>query len=158
MNKLLTLCLIHEPPRLLLGLKKRGFGAGLWNGFGGKLQPGESIEDAARRECAEECGIRVKELTQCGHLEFEFKGDPEIMDVHVFRVGGYDGEPVESEEMRPQWFDTAALPYDSMWADDRHWMPLFLAGKDFRGKFLFDGPDKIVSVDLKEVPDIRTAA
>lgn len=40
-NKLLTL--------VLLGMKKRGFGAGKWNGFGGKVQPGETIEEAARR-------------------------------------------------------------------------------------------------------------
>lgn len=40
-NKLLTL--------VLLGMKKRGFGAGKWNGFGGKVQPGETIEEAARQ-------------------------------------------------------------------------------------------------------------
>jgi len=154
MNKLLTLCLIHEPPRLLLGLKKRGFGAGRWNGFGGKLQPGESVEDAARRECAEECGVRVGGLNKCGRIEFEFRGDPETLDVHVFRVESYEGEPAESEEMKPRWFDTSDLPYDSMWPDDRHWLPLFLAGKKFRGRFLFDGPDKIVRADLNEVADV----
>jgi 8-oxo-dGTP pyrophosphatase MutT (NUDIX family) len=31
-------------------LKKRGFGAGYYNGFGGKVEPGESIEQAAQRE------------------------------------------------------------------------------------------------------------
>lgn len=44
-----TLVLLVQPPRVLLGLKKRGFGAGLWNGFGGKVQAGESVEAAARR-------------------------------------------------------------------------------------------------------------
>ncbi len=34
---------------MLLGLKKRGFGAGKWNGFGGKVNPGEDIVDAALR-------------------------------------------------------------------------------------------------------------
>lgn len=48
-SRLFTLVLVVQPPRVLLGLKKRGFGAGLWNGFGGKVQPGESIEEAARR-------------------------------------------------------------------------------------------------------------
>ena len=28
MKKLLTLCVIHEHPRVLLGMKKRGFGVG----------------------------------------------------------------------------------------------------------------------------------
>lgn len=37
-------------PRLLLGRKLRGFGEGYLNGFGGKVEPGETIEAAAARE------------------------------------------------------------------------------------------------------------
>ena len=51
-NKLLTLLFVlrSEPtPQVLLGYKKRGFAQGRWNGFGGKVQPEESIEDAAVR-------------------------------------------------------------------------------------------------------------
>ena len=48
-NKLLTLLFIVEPYRVLLGMKKRGFGAGRWNGFGGKVHEDETIEDGARR-------------------------------------------------------------------------------------------------------------
>lgn len=48
-KKLLTLVLVVEPRRVLLGMKKRGFGAGKWNGFGGKVQTGETIEQGARR-------------------------------------------------------------------------------------------------------------
>jgi len=48
-RKLLTLVFIIEPDRILLGMKKRGFGAGWWNGFGGKVQPDETIEEAAKR-------------------------------------------------------------------------------------------------------------
>lgn len=48
-TKLYTLVLVMQPQRVLLGMKKRGFGAGLWNGFGGKVQLGETVEQAARR-------------------------------------------------------------------------------------------------------------
>ncbi len=48
-NKVLTLAFVRESARVLLGLKKRGFGQGRWNGFGGKVQPGETIEQGARR-------------------------------------------------------------------------------------------------------------
>ncbi|KAJ8318069.1 hypothetical protein KUTeg_003160 [Tegillarca granosa] len=41
LNKLLTLVLVREPSRVLLGLKKKGFGEGKWNGFGGKVEPGD---------------------------------------------------------------------------------------------------------------------
>ena len=48
-NKLLTLLFVLKPGQVLLGLKKRGFGEGRWNGFGGKVQPDETIEEAAIR-------------------------------------------------------------------------------------------------------------
>ena len=48
-NKLYTLAFVLDSRRILLGMKKRGFGAGRWNGFGGKVDPGESIEGAAKR-------------------------------------------------------------------------------------------------------------
>lgn len=79
-RKITTLCLIHEHPRLLLGMKKRGFGAGRWNGFGGKVQEGESIEEAARREMKEEADIEVDMLDKRGLIEFEFESDPDIIE------------------------------------------------------------------------------
>lgn len=48
-NKLLTLLFVLEPGRVLLGMKKRGFGEGRWNGFGGKVQGGETVEEGAIR-------------------------------------------------------------------------------------------------------------
>ena len=39
-----------------------------------------------------------------GLLIFEFKGNPEILEVHIFRANEFTGEPIESEEMKPQWF------------------------------------------------------
>lgn len=47
--RLYTLVLVLQSQRVLLGMKKRGFGAGRWNGFGGKVQDGETIEDGAKR-------------------------------------------------------------------------------------------------------------
>ena len=55
-TKLLTLCSIIDfsSSKILLGYKKRGFGAGYYNGFGGKVQKDESIIDCAIRECKED--------------------------------------------------------------------------------------------------------
>ena len=58
-NKLLTLVLIRESKRVLLGLKKKGFGMGRWNGFGGKVEKGETIEQAARRYVVRRVGTIV---------------------------------------------------------------------------------------------------
>lgn len=154
MKKLLTLCIIHQHPKILLGMKKRGFGAGRWNGFGGKVSPGETIEDAAKREVQEEAGIEVENLNKVGIIEFEFKGNPEILEVHIFKTGDFSGEITESEEMKPQWFDVNKIPFDSMWPDDIFWLSLFLADKKFRGKFLFDEADVILEKKLEEVAKI----
>jgi 8-oxo-dGTP diphosphatase/2-hydroxy-dATP diphosphatase len=148
-KKVLTLCLIHQHPKVLLGMKKRGFGAGRWNGFGGKVQQGESIEEAAKREVLEETGIKVGELEKRGVIDFEFEGNTEILEVHIFRAKDFSGDPQESEEMKPAWYHVDEIPFDSMWPDDKHWMPLFLAGKKFKGKFLFGKNDTILEHDLK---------
>lgn len=96
-NKLLTLLFVLQPGKVLLGMKKRGFGEGWWNGFGGKVQQGESIEEAAKRETEEECGLVVSMLDKVGVIHFEFVGQPQILEVHVFRTEHYTGVPVETE-------------------------------------------------------------
>lgn len=151
-RKLLTLCLILKNDRVLLGMKKRGFGAGRWNGFGGKVEAGETIEAAAKRETEEECGVIITEMEKVGIHEFEFADKRgEILEVHVFRVDAWQGEPEETEEMRPQWFMIDAVPYDEMWPDDIHWLPVFLAGKKFRTKFLFGEGDTVLENNVQEV-------
>ena len=149
-----TLCIIHQHPRILLGMKKRGFGAGRWNGFGGKIKNGESIEDATKREMQEESGVEIENLDKVGIMEFEFQNNPEIIEVHVFKTNNFVGEPTESEEMKPQWFHVNEIPFSEMWPDDEHWMPLFLGGKKFKGKFLFGEADIILEKELLEVEEI----
>jgi len=48
-NKVLTLAFVRQGSKVLLGLKKRGFGEGRWNGFGGKVHVGETIKEGALR-------------------------------------------------------------------------------------------------------------
>lgn len=57
-RKVLTLLVIHQANRVLLGMKKRGFGRDRYNGFGGKVEKNETILEAAIRETIEESGVR----------------------------------------------------------------------------------------------------
>lgn len=105
-SKHLTLLLLHDGGRVLLGLKKRGFGAGKYNGFGGKLEPGESVLDGALRETREEAGVDVPRAACAlvGRLHFTFAGGAEDLLVYVFRATAFSGRVTESEEMAPAWF------------------------------------------------------
>lgn len=147
----MTLCIVRQPPRVLLGMKKRGFGAGRFNGFGGKVEPGESIADAARRELSEEAGIQAVSLERAGLLEFRFASKPgEVLEIHLFVTFDFKGEPTESEEMRPQWFAEDEIPFPQMWSDDIYWFPLMLAGKKFKAKFVFGDGDAVLEKEIHE--------
>ena len=56
--------------------------------------------------------------------------------------------------MRPQWWHVDKIPFKEMWPDDIHWMPLFLNGRKFRGKFLFGESDVIIKKELSEVKEL----
>ena len=137
MAKILTLVIIHDNDKILLGMKKRGFGSGLWNGFGGKIEAGETLEQAAHRELQEEAGIKATNLKSRGQILFTFADGNEDMQVNIFSSDSYEGEPMETEEMLPQWFARHEIPYHNMWADDPHWLPIVLAGKNVRGQVDF---------------------
>lgn len=100
-----SLLFVVQESKVLLGMKKRGFGVNLWNGFGGKVDANETIREAAVREMQEECGITPTDPKFVGLLKFNMLKDEKIIIVHVFKSKEYTGEITESEEMRPQWFD-----------------------------------------------------
>lgn len=150
-KKVLTLVLFKDRDRILLGYKKRGFGSGRWNGFGGKVQENEDIIQTAKREALEECGLEIEELEKRVIHEFRFLGQEEVLEVHTFLVTKWKGTEVESEEMRPEWFLLNDIPYDTMWPDDIFWLPLFLEGKYFRTKFLFGAQDVVLEQTIQEV-------
>jgi len=146
----MTITFLYQSPNILLGMKKRGFGAGRWNGFGGKVEEGESIEDTARREIFEEAGIHVGTLDKRGILNFTFEHNDDHIEAHVFNTKDFEGEITESEEMRPQWFKVSEIPFTEMWKSDTIWLPLFLEGKHFTGSFHFDESHTVLMHGLQE--------
>lgn len=154
-KKILTLCVIHNDTHMLLGFKKRGFGAGRWNGFGGKVRPGETVEAAARREVREEAGLELIECRRRGVLLFEFANAPESLEVHVFSSRDFRGQPVESDEMKPEWYRLTDIPYAKMWPDDKYWLPRLIAGRNFQGRFYFLDHDTLLDHQLIEVPSFE---
>jgi 8-oxo-dGTP diphosphatase len=146
-----TLCFLFRgspPAEILLGLKKRGFGAGKYDGFGGKVEPGETVEHATLRELTEETGLTASErdLERVAHLTFVFPHKPEWSQVvHTFRVRAWQGEPAESAEMKPQWFALNAIPFAQMWQDAAHWLPPILNGQTISAHFTFRADNETIA-------------
>ena len=63
---------VRKDGRILLGHKRRGMGAGKWNGFGGKREDGETMRECAARELFEESGLIAdpKDFEAAGDLYF----------------------------------------------------------------------------------------
>ena len=142
-----TICFVVDDGAILLGRKKRGFGEGLWNGPGGKVEAGEGIEQAAIRETREEVGVSPTALRKVAVLDFYFPEVPAGKEwsqrVHVFLAGAWEGSPVETDEMAPKWFPLGEIPYDRMWEDDVCWLPAVLEGKFVTGDFLFGADERM---------------
>jgi len=153
-----TLCFIFDgrpPRRILLGRKKRGFGCGKYNGLGGKVRPGETPIRTIVREVAEEAGVTVSldTLRSVGSVTFVFPFEPTFdHHVHLFVTTDWGGEIRESAEVEPIWFPIDGIPFDRMWDDDRHWLPVVLAGKRIRAEFSFaEDNETVASWSLEEI-------
>lgn len=152
-----TLLFLVKGDQILLAMKKRGFGAGKWNGVGGKIETGESIEEALVRECQEEIGVTPTSWKPVAELDFvqDATSDPWHMYVYAYISYDWEGEPAESEEMNPEWFTLDNIPYGDMWDDDEYWLPKVLDGELVEGTFIFDENDKMTSHTIQTVAKLH---
>ncbi|CAG1016067.1 partial ADP-ribose pyrophosphatase, partial [Anaerolineales bacterium] len=155
-----TLCFLirgNPPSEVLLGLKKTGFGAGKYAGFGGKVEVGETIEAAAVRELEEESRIKIStdDLCPLGRLKFLFPSKPNWDQVvHVFAVKAWTGNPVESDEMKPIWCRVDEIPFESMWDDAHYWLPLVLEDRKINARFVYkDDNETVGEAEVEEWDD-----
>lgn len=137
-----TLWIILKDTKIFLWEKKRWFAKWVLNWIWGKKEESESIQDCMIREAYEEIWIKIEKtnLEFIWILHFEFSDFPDWnQDVNVFMINDYSWEIIETEEIKPYWFDIDNIPYDKMWADDIYWLPRVLAWeRDIEYKFWFD--------------------
>ncbi len=150
-----TLCLLKRNNEILLAMKKRGFGEGKYNGVGGKIENNESPEQAMIRETEEEIKVTPIKYEKVGEIEFDefYKENKQRLVFHLYLVYEWSGNPTESEEMSPKWFDINNIPYDKMFPDDKYWLPLILQGKKVKAYFDFDENWNVISKQIEELKE-----
>lgn len=148
-----TLCLLKRNDEILLAIKKRGFGEGKYNGVGGKLEKGETPEEAMIRETEEEIMVTPTKYEKMGIIEFlEYvKGERTNVKFHLYVATEWEGIPGESDEMEPKWFALDNLPYQDMFPDDKYWLPYILEGKKVNAFFDFDEEWNLLSYHIDEI-------
>ncbi len=117
-----TLVYVERGEAVLMLRKARGHQMGMWNGLGGKAEPGEMPEACAVREVREEAGLEVTDLRYRGLIVFpRFDG---LNDWYVWvYLASADGTPVSGDEGEVAWVDRADLADLDLHEGDRTFLP-----------------------------------
>lgn len=105
--------LIFRAGKLLLGQRRGSHGAGTWSTPGGHLEYGETPDDCARREAAEETGLRIGSLKNGPFVSnlFPEAGKHYITLLMVTHDASGEAQQLEPEKCAGwQWFAPEALP------------------------------------------------
>ncbi|MEZ9720166.1 8-oxo-dGTP diphosphatase MutT [Vibrio splendidus] len=80
---------------------------GFWEFPGGKVEAGETIEQAMARELDEEIGIKVTEQSLFEHLEFDYTDKSLKFDFIL--VTDFEQQPYGKEGQQGEWVDLKSL-------------------------------------------------
>lgn len=109
---------VFRDGKVLLARRGRTPLAGLWTLPGGRVEPGETLAEAAAREVMEEVGVACRILGVAGALDVIRHDAAGGLAAHFVVVGHaarwVSGEPAEGPEAAEVgWFDPAALPAET---------------------------------------------
>jgi 8-oxo-dGTP diphosphatase len=109
---------IERDGRILICQRRRGEAHELkWEFPGGKMEPGESPDDALRRELSEELAIEADPGVEITRYEYAYPGRAPILLI-FFRVTEFQGEPRNLVFERMEWEPVQRLPdYDFLEGD-----------------------------------------
>jgi 8-oxo-dGTP diphosphatase len=107
-----------ERGRVLIAQRPAGkHMAGYWEFPGGKIAPGESSEQALRRELAEELGVSLRRCHPLLQLRHDYAD--RVVELEVFAVDDYAGQPSALEAQALKWVAAAELGGQALLPADR---------------------------------------
>ncbi|MDD5639425.1 MAG: NUDIX hydrolase [Candidatus Pacebacteria bacterium] len=105
--------IVIKDGKVLLGKRKGAHGEGSWAFPGGHLEFGESLEDCANREVAEETGIKIENIRKFSYTNDFFSVENKHY-ITCFVIADYESGEVEILEPdkceRWGWFEWDHLP------------------------------------------------
>ncbi|TSC70058.1 MAG: hypothetical protein CEO12_555 [Parcubacteria group bacterium Gr01-1014_46] len=137
--------------KVVLGKKRSKVCAGYLNGYGGKVEEGESIHECAMREFTEETGgaVIIPHFLNCVGVLYVRNHDAEgkviyECDVYTYLVYMWDGGIVSTPEMEdPALYSFEDLGEQNITIHDKVWMPEILEnGKRVRVHLDFESDGK----------------
>lgn len=102
-------------------------GAGIWEFPGGKIEPGESPEQALVREIEEELAVHVRVQSLVGEVEHQYPG--KLIRLRVYRAELGPGEILLSEHDGLQWLKPEDISLELLSEADRPFVSKLRSGE-----------------------------
>ncbi len=148
-RKTTVLCYLERDNQYLMlhrTKKENDINEGKWIGVGGKLEMGESPDDALIRETFEETGFTINSARMVGMITFpHINKDGSDEQTYLYISDDFSGTMIdECDEGDLKWVDKDKTDSLNMWEGDREFFKWIDSGKFFIAKMEYDNDGNLI--------------